>query len=932
MKRSDFLRITTTGLAARGVLGMWMVDLISTEVSAAETPSNLRPYLQTIRPDSAWVSWWSDTAATTFVDWGTSETALTNTVTGGMQNLGTNYHYHSAQITGISPSTYYYYRVRTEQETSAVFRFRTPPPVGTKTGRFRVLVIGDNQILTTEQRWAKLVQCAKTKIEATYGVPIEEAVDFVLNVGDQVDVGTLEHYRHLHFDYSKLISPNLGFMTTIGNHETYTDTNLTLYKSLFYYDALTYQGIASPLPEVYYAHQQANILFIHLSSEHTGTTQQNWVQSLVNAAKTDSSVDFIISLCHRPYQAEQYVGDISSWFRTTVMPILSQTEKHVLTIGAHHHLYARGQTREWPTYHIISGATAWDQYWGQSTETDFDDVQKTIANWAWQILDFDLPNRRMDAQVYAEANVRFPLADRWTTRAYNSRLIDSFHRQLGLAVPTTPSITNDLSAAVTLPLVLQSSAFATTTAETLNSVQFQIAQDSAFTNLKVDRIRDIENFYGDTGAPNYEPVNTHASVDITKWTVPSGAGGLPNGTYYARVRHRDTNVSWSAWSATKAFTIQGSTAGNPKLTLTKNVFALNEDFRVAFEFAPGAVADWIGIYKKGQTPGSATPSTTWCYLGGSTTKPSTPILSGSVLFTTNLAVGEWYATLMANDGYTEVATRVPFFVGSTPALVADKAAYNVGETVQVSFSNAPATTATGRNKDWIGCYRVGKNPGVDGSSPAWSYVTTASGSLNFTGLPKGYYYAVYMVNDAYFEISERIAFSIGSEIATVSCPATWNQGENFTVAFSDGPGIPKDYIGIFRAGSTPGVGAEGTLVNYLYFNGVTAGSVTFQERPAPGNYYVGLFTNDSYTNVSNLATFTVPEPPRLALQDAQMSGGQMQLTMQTQNGKTYLVQRSMNLTDWETVQTVSGNGSMQSLSAAPNMAQPDRCFFRVVEQ
>lgn len=929
MKRSDFLRITTTGLASRSILGLWMVDRVSAVALGQGATSNLRPYLQTIRPDSVWVSWWSDTAANTFVDWGTSAGALVNTVSGGMQNLGTNYHYHSAQITGLTPGSYFYYQVRTEQETSAVFRFRTPPPLGTKTGKFRVLVLGDNQILTTEQRWARLVERAKTKIESMYGVPIEEAIDFVLNVGDQVDVGTLEHYRHLHFDYGKLISPNLGFMTTVGNHETYTDTTLALYKNVFYYDALTYQGIASPLPEVYYAHQQANILFIHLSSEHTGATQANWAQSIINAAKVDNSVDFIISLCHRPYQAEQYVGDISSWFRTTVMPIMAQTEKHVLNIGAHHHLYARGQTREWPIYHIISGATAWDQYWGQSTESDLDDVQKTIANWAWQILEFDLPTRRMDVSVYAEANVRFAQADRWTTKAYNSRVIDTFHRQLGLAVPTTPSITNTFSAAVALPLVLQSSAFATTTAETLNSVQFQIAQDAAFTNLKVDRIRDIENLYGDTGAPNYEPVDKHAGVDITKWTI--AANGLPNGTYYARVRHRDANASWSSWSAAKQFTIQGSTTGTPKMTLAKTTFAPNEDFSVGFEFGPGNNTDWIGVYKKGQTPGP-TAATDWFYLNRSRTAPSSPILSGSMLFTTNFAVGEWFAAFFSSGGYTEVAPRVPFFVGSTPVLTTNKTAYNEGETVQVSFSNAPATTTSPRNKDWIGIYRVGKVPGVDGTSVQWDYVTMASGALSFASLPKGYYYATYLVNDAYFEIAERVAFSVGTEIASVSCPAVWSPGNPFVVSFSDGPGIPKDYIGIFRQGSTPGVGVEGTLIDYLYFNGTTSGYVTFQNTPPPGAYYVGLFTNDSYTNVSNLVNFVVPEPPKLALQNAEMSGGQMNLTLQTQNGKSYLVQRSTNLSDWETVSTISGDGSVKTMTASPSLEVNDRCFFRVVEQ
>ncbi len=927
MKRSEFIRLTGAGLASHGVLGLWLLD--RTTASAQGQASSLRPYLQTIRPNSVWVSWWSDTASNSFVDWGTSAAALTNTVTGGMQNLGTNYRYHSAQITGLTPGTYYYYQVRTEQQTSAVFRFRTPPPAGTKTGRFRVLVLGDNQILSSEQRWAKMIERAKAKIEAKYAAPIEEAFDLVLNVGDQVDVGTLEHYRWLHFAYSKSVSPNLGFMTTIGNHETYSDSNLTLYKNLFYYDALIYQGISSPLPEVYYAHQLANILFIHLSSEHTGTTQASWAQSIVNAAKTDTSVDFIISLCHRPYQAEQYIGDISSWFRTTVMPILAQTEKHVLTIGAHHHLYARGQTRDWPVYHIISGASAWDQYWGQSTEANYDDVQKTIANWAWQTLDFDLANRRLDVECYAEANVRFSQAERWTTKAYNSRLIDRFHRQLGLPAPATPSITNTLTGTVTLPLVLQSSAFSTTTAETLNSVQYQIAKDSAFTSLKVDSIRDIEDIYGDTGAPNYEPVNLNAAVDITNWTI--AAGGLANGDYYVRVRHRDTNAVWSAWSATKQFTIQGSTTGTPGISLTKKVFALNEDFSVTFEYGPGGTRDWIGIYKKGQTPGPVA-STDWFYLNRSRTAPSTPVLSGSLLFTTNFAVGEWYAAFFANDGYTEVASRVPFFVGSTPVIAANKAAYNEGETVQITFSNAPATTATGRNLDWIGTYRVGQSPGVGGvTSTKWSYVTTASGTLNFTGFPKGYYYAVYMVNDAYFEICDRIYFSVGSEISAVSCPSEWSYGSTFTVNFSDGPGIPKDYIGIFREGSTPGVGADGTLVDYLYVGGRTAGSVTFQNIPAPGNYYVGLFTNDSYTNVSNLVNFTVPEPPVLELADVTASGGKLQISLQTKSGKTYLVQRSQNLTDWENLGSAAGLGTLQTFEADP-VNLTERSFFRILEQ
>src|SRR5690606_7617535 len=131
----------------------------------------------------------------------------------------------------------------------------------------------------------------------------------------------------------------------------------------------------------------------------------------------------------------------------------------------------------------------------------------------------------------------------------------SFHRKLGLAAPSKPALTNNFSAPVTLPLELASAPYQTTTGETLNSTWFQIAADSGFTNLKFDRIRDVENLYGDTGAPLYEPVNMHANVDILRFAV---SGGLYNGSYHARVRHRDANAMWSPWSDAVSFTIEGS--------------------------------------------------------------------------------------------------------------------------------------------------------------------------------------------------------------------------------------------------------------------------------------------------------------------------------------------------------------------------------------
>ena len=878
---------------------------------------SVRPYLQSVTPNGIWIGWRTDSGTETTVRWGTSAGALTQTVTGTNQFLGTNYNWHTAELTGLSPSTFYYYQVQTGTQMSDVFRFRTLPPRGTNSGRLRFLVIGDNQIIN-EPRYETIIARAKASIVAKYAQPIEESIDAFLNVGDEVDVGTLQHYQYVHLAKEAEVSPNLAVMTLVGNHETYSDPSLTLYKAHFNYSHLSYAGITSPGGDTYYANHVANILFIHTNSEDTSAAQTAWVQQLVNAAANDPQVEFIVSLVHRPYQAEQYIGDISAWFRNTIAPILAQTPKHVLNIGAHHHLYARGQMRDWPVYHIISGGTAWDQFWGQSTERDYDDVQKTIANWAWQILDFDLTARRLTVECYAEAHPRLGFV-------YPSRLIDTFHRQFGLPVPNQPALLNAPPGPITQPYSLQSSAFSTGAAgETLNSTQFQVASDAAFASLKVDRIRDFENFYGDTGSPNYTPVDIHAGLDLL--TFPLAANQLPNGSYFARVRHRDSNCAWSPWSAAIAFTVEGSIVADPKITLNKRIYPFTENISVTFENGPRVPTDWIGIYRKGQTPGP-TPSTTWSYLNGTQSAPGAGIASGTLTFTADLAqTQEWFAAFFTNDGYTEIAPRVPFYVGSTPTISAGETAYDEGETAVISYVNAP-----GGALDWIGIYRAGQTPGEVGSTQ-YQYTSGASGSRSFAGLAKGFYFAVYLAADQYFELSDRVAFSIGSTPAdlTFGGPTSFGYGTAFTAVFSGGAGTPKDYVGLFVRGATPGVDR---LVTYLYVGGASAGSVTFHDLLPAGDYFVALFINDSYTEISNRVDFTVTGGPSFPQIEGVRAGtgNQLIIGVKVQPGFAHRLEYSPDLTSgWTTVHTFTGEGLRMDLTVGYDPVTATKGFWRAV--
>ncbi|WP_276835339.1 T9SS type A sorting domain-containing protein, partial [Chryseobacterium cucumeris] len=334
-------------------------------------------------------------------------------------------------------------------------------------------------------------------------------------------------------------------------------------------------------------------------------------------------------------------------------------------------------------------------------------------------------------------------------------------------------------------------------------------------------------------------------VDITKATL--AANSIPNGIYYVKTRYRDRNLEWSDWSDVKQFEITGSVVSNPTFTLNKTEYAQNEAITATFTGGPGNQQDWVGIYKKGQTPASTT-SQGYIYTNGQT--------AGTVTFNNGLATkGQYFAGFFANNGYTEITPRKNFYVGPKVQLQTTADTYPVGGTVTINFTNGPNL-----QKDWIGIYKMGQTPGTT-ASIKWSYVTTASGTLNFTGLPKGYYYAQYLLEDGYNGIGEKAFFKVGDIVTDlwINKPV-YTLGENITASWTDSPGIIKDWLGIYpQSVQTP----DDNFVSYTYFDGITQGTKTIQGAavPAtPGNYYMVMFTNDSYTEVSNRVQFQVASP------------------------------------------------------------------------
>lgn len=819
-----------------------MLMLLSCLFLRAQT---LNPYLQAPTSNSIYVNWKTESNPESIVEYGTTPLSLTNTANGSTEvfsdtGYAANYFYHTVKVDGLEPNTKYYYRIKTGSLTSDVYSFKTIPLAGeaaTEDGHLRFLILGDNQMRNVP-RFDSLVSAAKRKIGQKWGTNLDPSDNIAMTVmvGDQVDVGTLDHYENVHFKKNKALSGYLPIQTLVGNHETYGTLAMQAYYDHYVLDEMSYQGISSGT-ENYYANQVGNVLFIALDTEHTGAQQLNWVNQVLVAANDDDTVEWIISLGHRPYQAEQYIGDISQWVRNTVMPVLVTSPKHILHIGAHHHLYHRGQLKDTPTYQIISGGVAWDQYWGMASEENYEDVQKTISNWMYQIIDVDVNNNTFDVESYSIGSVY-----QWK----DNELMDEFHHYKGIEAPAQPEIINDFDGGdIELPLTIESSDYATGSEELLNSTQFMIGKNADFTIIEKDVYRDFEDLYGPVGTQVDTSANINLGVDITKLTLVENE--IPNGEYFVKVRHRDRNLSWSPWSAVKPFNVINSSFANTQIQLDTIAYQPNTPITVSFSDTPGNATDWIALYRDDQTPGSSSPSQSWDYTDGQ--------VSGTMVFNGLTEYGMYYATLFENDSYTEIVDRQPFYVGPFVELNTDQSAYESGSNVVVSFENGPNLT-----NDWIGIYKVGQTPGGP-ASVQWSYVTTTSGELTFQGLADGYYFVQYFIEDGYQSVGNKVFLQVGSQITQLAINKTiYNLNENIIATWTDAPGIIKDWIGIYNEGDNPN---EDPLISYTYFDGQPEGSKIIPDENLPteaGDYFIVIFTDDSYNEVSNRVSFQIEAP------------------------------------------------------------------------
>ncbi len=296
------------------------------------------PYLQIATPDSITIRWRTDVAGESVVNYGTSIGALTFSASD--PNATSN---HVVRLTGLSPSTQYFYSVGSSNEIlaeGADCNFTTFPLPGPAQPT-RVWVVGDpGQSWDLNQRFTR---------DAYTNYAGSRHTDVLLALGDNAcTYNTDQEYQTFFFDVFAELLQQTAIWPTIGNHEIWSATTNGWFPYLDIFSLPTNGeagGVASGT-KAYYAFDYANIHFICLDSttvsRATNGPMANWLRADL-AAITNQ---WIIAYWHHPpysfgFHSSDDPGEVEmTEMRRNILPILEAGGVD-LVLNGHNHIYER---------------------------------------------------------------------------------------------------------------------------------------------------------------------------------------------------------------------------------------------------------------------------------------------------------------------------------------------------------------------------------------------------------------------------------------------------------------------------------------------------------------------------------------------------------------------------------------------------------------
>lgn len=309
-----------------------MLSLLSFQAFAQVTR---QPYLQALTSNSVVVRWQSETGDIGKVRYGTSLLSLTETIVESKDEKI----YHQVMISGLAPSTKYYYSVDGSSKGTPEQYFVTAPVVGGKSP-VRIWVISDFGQTNSKQNPKRLETIARWKEfnDDNYHA------NLVLSLGDQTEDDAIYQLQHNYFNTLEPVLKTSPLFTVIGNHD-YHDSVQNYLKTFTLPAQAEGGGVASGTQQ-YYSFNHANIHVVVLCTEIEDSlgraAQTSWLKRDLEANKQE----WLIACMHRPFHSGGYHRsdlDEDGDFQIRRNLWLSVLEEHGvdLVLQGHNHVYER---------------------------------------------------------------------------------------------------------------------------------------------------------------------------------------------------------------------------------------------------------------------------------------------------------------------------------------------------------------------------------------------------------------------------------------------------------------------------------------------------------------------------------------------------------------------------------------------------------------
>jgi hypothetical protein len=522
-----------------------LIWLVMTGHFAVSQP---KPYLQTPTPTSIYICWHSTDTSFTQVRYGSSDSTLTNLATGSFLNNAGKI-WHTVKLTGLTPATTYHYRCISGADSSEVYPFRTQPSSSAPGQHVRFVVVGDSRNNDTIPTCLPVVceNILQTLI-SKYGADWYNSVNMVMHTGDVVWSGSdINRFEPEYFNPISNLSCSVPFMVSIGNHE---------HESPHYFNYMKYTDFTDPeiqptkFNQRFYSFRILNCEFVALNSNSglvSESLQREWLGKVLSSSDTSSAVDLVFPFSHHPYRSAVWPEGDGDSVKIVFFSLFEKHPKVVQYSCGHAHCYEQGvwELTQLPSglQHdmrlLLSGGGGAELTRFGIHSRNFPEILKAVDDYCYAIIDVDVDAKSFTAESYTLGKPEHPIAN---------QVFDTFQFSLNQPPPAQPQV---FEVSGWDPLTLNSSPISG--ADSCMSAEIQITLTPGdYTHPVLDTVRNFENVFGNTGAPDFTPIDKNAGINLYSFTVPGGKLDS-NAQHGFRIRYRDMNLKWSPWSEEKLF-------------------------------------------------------------------------------------------------------------------------------------------------------------------------------------------------------------------------------------------------------------------------------------------------------------------------------------------------------------------------------------------